>query len=102
MGISPVHGLGTWDWIAQSLVLCPTNVQPLLGVVGDALGHLLVVAAELAQHVAWGGVVLKHQAKMVVPSRSRGGITIRGKEGGINSGEHQVDSLQSGPDQLPE
>ena len=39
-------------WVSQFFVVSSPNVEPLLGVEEDALGHSLKVAAELAQHVA--------------------------------------------------
>ena len=58
-------GVSTGDRVTQSLVLRPSDVQPLLRVVGDALCDLLVVAAELAQHIAGSGVLLEHKTKVV-------------------------------------
>jgi hypothetical protein len=39
-------------WVSQFFVVSSPNVEPLLSVEEDALGHSLKVAAELAQHVA--------------------------------------------------
>ena len=39
-------------WVSQFFVVSSPNVEPLLSVGEDALGHSLKVAAELAQHVA--------------------------------------------------
>lgn len=60
--MSPVHGVTPGNGETETLVLSSTNVEPLFGVEGNTLCYLLKVVAELAQHVAWGGVPVKHQA----------------------------------------
>lgn len=68
------------DGITKSLVLCPTDVQPLLGVVSNALCDVIKVVAELAQHVTRSWVILKDQAQVVEPNRARTSVPKGGGE----------------------
>ena len=53
-------------------MLCTANVQPLLGVVGDAFSDVVKVVAELAQDVARSGLPLKDQAQVEEAGGARG------------------------------
>ena len=69
--------------ILQLLVFCSPNIEPLLSVEEDALGHSLKVAAELAQHIA---TPLVYYSQMNEPTRS------------IPVGRHGYDSLSTQKD----
>ena len=82
--VVPIHGVPPGDGVAQTFVQGPTDVESLLGIECNALGHSFKVVAELAQHVAWG-VVLVHQPQVVESTSPRGCVSV-----GIGGGGRTV------------
>ena len=74
----PIHGVPPGDGVAQTFVQGPTDVESLLGIECNALGHSFKVVAELAQHVAWG-VVLVHQPQVVESTSPRRCVSVGGE-----------------------